>query len=179
MRQSSSLCKDILQEIFPPIMVSSCLLGVCCRYDARHSLCYDLVNFTIPLPHISFCPEELGGLPTPRPSANIIGGDGYDVLSGVGRVVNTLGKDVTDHFLKGAYNALSLAKSSGSAIAVMKHKSPSCGLETPYCDKPSGHGTGVTAALFALHGIRIFELDAPDPFPSQSFLRCLKEAGKI
>jgi len=56
----------------------------------------------------------------------------------------------------------------------MKDRSPSCGLETPYCEKPSGLGIGVTAALFESRGIKVFELGRDDPFPSQDFLHFLK-----
>jgi len=148
-------------------MISACLLGVCCRYDGEHSRSDKVVDFAASVSFIPFCPEQLGGLPTPRPPANMVGGDGPDILAGRGRLINEQGEDVTRAFLKGAREALKLARLTGALAAVTKDKSPSCGLHTPYCDKPSG--MGVTAALFASQGIRVFEMGRDDPFPNDAF----------
>jgi uncharacterized protein YbbK (DUF523 family) len=156
------------------IMISACLLGIHCRYDGRHSICLDLVDFVASRRFTPFCPEQLGGLPTPRPAANIIGGDGRDILSGSARLVDSEGKDVTGAFKRGAEEALRLARLAGSSIAIMKERSPSCGLKTPYCDKPRGMGIGVTAALFESEGIKIIELGANDTFPTPGFFQILK-----
>ena len=156
-------------------MVSACLLGMRCRYDGEHSFCPALKDFVDNVSFIPICPEQLGGLPTPRPPANIFGGDGYDVISGKAVLINIMGKDVTQEFKKGAYDALKLSRSAGSVIAVVKDRSPSCGLRTPYCEKPSGFGTGVTAAFFELHGITIYELKSDGLFPTPGFLELLKE----
>ena len=107
---------------------------------------------------VPFCPEQMGGLSTPRPASNIIGGEGIDVIMGRAKVVNTEGRDVTDFFLKGAYMALNLAKRLNVPFVILKDKSPSCGLQTPYCESLSGYGIGVTAALFKLYGIDVIEL---------------------
>jgi uncharacterized protein YbbK (DUF523 family) len=155
-------------------MISACLLGIPCRYDGQHSCCPDLINFLGSIHFIPFCPEQMGGLPTPRSPADIKGGDGRDILSGNARVINTDGKDVTEAFKNGADVALNLARLSRSFIAVMKDKSPSCGLQTPYCEKPSGFGIGVAAALFESSGIRILELGSNDIFPTRNFLKLLK-----
>ncbi|UCF82373.1 MAG: DUF523 domain-containing protein [Desulfobacteraceae bacterium] len=141
-----------------PIMISACLLGIHCRYDGWHSLCPDLADFVISVSFIPFCPEQLGGLPTPRPPANITGGDGRDILLGGANVVNGSEEDVTDSFNKGAQEALRLAALAGATFAIMKDKSPSCGLITPYCEKSSGLGIGVTAALFEMHNIKVYKL---------------------
>jgi len=111
-----------------------------------------MINF------IHFCPEQLGGLPTPRPASNIFGGDGMDVLLGKARVINVKGVDVTENFVKGAHMALDMAREFNISVAIMKDKSPSCGINTPYCETASGYGIGVTAALFRLYGIKIIEL---------------------
>lgn len=83
-------------------MISACLLGIHCRYDGGHSLCPDLADFATSVSFIVFCPEQLGGLPTPRSPANISGGDGCDILSGGASVMNVIGEDVTDSYRKGA-----------------------------------------------------------------------------
>ena len=139
-------------------MISACLLGIHCRYDGKHSLCPDLADFVTSVSFIPFCPEQLGGLPTPRPPASITGGDGRDILSGGANVVNGSGEDVTDSFKKGAKEALRLAALAGATFAIMKDKSPSCGLRTPYCEKSSGLGIGVLAALFEMNNIKVYKL---------------------
>jgi uncharacterized protein YbbK (DUF523 family) len=116
---------------------------------------------------ISVCPEVLGNLPTPRHPAKIIDGDGNDVLAGDARVVNDQGEDVTAAFKQGAFKALEIAQSMGATIAIMKSRSPSCGQTIPCGDKPSGMGPGVTAALFGLNKIKIFELDNNKTFLNQ------------
>jgi len=116
----------------------------------------------------------MGGLSTPRPPANIVGGDGRDILSGSARLVDSEGKDVTGAFKSGAQEALRLARLAGSSIAIMKERSPSCGLQTPYCDKPRGTGIGVTAALFESEGIKIIELGVNDTFPTPEFFQAIK-----
>ena len=156
-----------------PIMISACLLGINCRYDGGHSACSDLVEFIASAPFVPFCPEQLGGLSTPRPPATMKGGDGRDVLSGKARLINAAGENVTDAFIKGAEEAYSLAQLSDVSLAIMKDKSPSCGLKTPYCEKTTGHGIGVCAALFISRGIRVFELGREGPFPSQELLGLL------
>jgi uncharacterized protein YbbK (DUF523 family) len=102
------------------------------------------------------------------------GGDGRDILSGSARIINAAGKDVTDAFKKGAEAAYALARLSGSSLSIMKDRSPSCGLKTPYCEGATGMGIGVTAALFVSRGIQVFELGEQDPFPSKNFLTLLE-----
>jgi len=151
-----------------PLRISACLLGLHCRYDGHHSLCTSLVEFIASMPVIPFCPEQLGGLPTPRPPAEIRHGDGSDIISGRAKVINSEGKDVTDAFRRGAMEALNLAQLTGTSIAIMKSRSPSCGLQTPCCDKATG--MGVTAALFESKGIRIFDLGSDDNFSAHEFM---------
>lgn len=172
---SNSQAEDPLLQKNLPVMISACLLGIHCRYDGQHALCPDLVDFVTSVPFIPFCPEQLGGLPTPRPPAQMRGGDGSDMLSGSARVMNAEGKDVTRAFKRGSQEALNLARLTGTSIAIMKDKSPSCGLRTPHCEKPTGLGMGVTAALFESHGIKIFELGSDDTFPTRKFLKLLGE----
>lgn len=155
------------------IMISACLLGIQCRYDGQHSRSEDLVGFVKGMRFLAFCPEQLGGLPTPRPAANIHGGDGRDVLRDKASVKNIHGEDVTARFIRGAREALKLSRLVQSTIAITKDGSPSCGLKTPYCDKKGG--MGITAALFLSEGIRIIELGKDAPFPSPDFLDWIKD----
>ncbi len=107
---------------------------------------------------IPVCPEQLGGLPTPRNPAEIVGGDGDDVLDGKARVIDLEGNDVTRQFLAGAEQALQLAQKVGATVAILKENSPSCGSSHVYDGSFSGNkkpGVGVTAALFRRNGIRV------------------------
>ena len=130
------------------VLVSACLAGLCTRYDGRirpSSACLEALAGTHWLP---VCPEQLGGLPTPRPAANLNGGDGHAVLVGRARVLTEGGEDVTRNFLQGARQCLALAQAQHIRKAYLKAGSPSCGLSPRI---------GVTAALLLQHGIEVVE----------------------
>ena len=104
------------------------------------------------------CPEEDGGLGTPRPAAEIQGGDGSDVLEGRARVVTEAGVDVTEEYLAGARIALDRARSAGATTAILKARSPSCGKGCIYdgtFTRTPIEGDGVTAALLEREGIHV------------------------
>lgn len=142
-----------------PILISSCLLGIECRYDGGHSRAEEIIEKAQEIQFIPICPEQLGGLSTPRAPSYIVKGDGKGVLSGHARVINSLGKDVTEAFIKGALESLKLARLTGATKAILKNKSPSCGLNTPYCETGTGYGLGITAALLLSAGITIIEIN--------------------
>jgi len=104
---------------------SACLLGYHCRYDGRTSPSAALLKQAAIEEALAICPEELGGLPTPRPPADLCGGDGFDVLDGKARVLNQDGRDVTDAFIKGAYAALKKLRENNIDTCFLKDKSPS------------------------------------------------------
>jgi uncharacterized protein YbbK (DUF523 family) len=158
-----------------PFMVSSCLLGIGCRYDGGTCASPGLIRFASSVNLIPICPEQLGGLSTPRPSASIAGGDGDDVLSGCARVVNKEGEDVTDAYKRGAEESLRLARLTGAGIALLRESSPSCGLSTPHCESKTGFGRGVTAALLHSSGIRVFGVLPEEDFPSPDLLEMIRE----
>lgn len=130
------------------ILISACLLGACCRYDGAskaHPLAALLAERHTLVP---VCPEQLGGLPTPRPPAERRGG----------RVVTRSG-DVTEQYRRGAEETLKLCKLLGCEAAVLKERSPSCGRGQVYDGTFSGTltaGDGVTAELLAAHGIPVY-----------------------
>ena len=102
------------------------------------------------------CPEEDGGLGTPRPAAEIQGGDGSDVLAGRARVVTKAGVDVTAQYLAGARIALEAARAAGATTAILKARSPSCGKGCIYdgtFTRTGREGDGVTAALLQSAGL--------------------------
>ncbi len=97
---------------------------------------------------IPVCPEQLGGLPTPRMAADIVEGDGRDVLAGRARVLDKTGDDLTQQFIKGARQCLTIAREQNITQAFLKARSPSCGLHPRI---------GVTAALLEQHGVDVRE----------------------
>lgn len=142
-------------------MISACLAGDLVRYDGKRK----------PLDHIMireweahgslvrFCPEVAGGLDIPRPPAEIINGNGGDVLEKKARITTSSGKDVTLQFLHGAFLALELIMAHDIKIAVLKEKSPSCGTGNIYdgtFEKRLVPGMGVTAALLIKNGVAVF-----------------------
>ena len=130
------------------ILISACLLGVCFRYDGAskpHPLASVLAERHTLIP---VCPEQMGGLPTPRPPA-----ERRD-----GRVVTQSG-DVTEQYRRGAEEALKLCKLFDCEAAVLKERSPSCGRGAVYDGTFTGTlvpGDGVTAELLAAHGIPVY-----------------------
>jgi len=134
-------------------LISSCLIGLNTKYNGTNNLREEVVerlkNEYILIP---ICPEQLGGLPTPRNPCEIKDG----------RVIDTTGRDFTDNFYKGAIEALKLAKFFGAQIAFLKSKSPSCGCGKIYDGSFSGklvEGSGITAAIFMQNGIKVVCID--------------------
>jgi uncharacterized protein YbbK (DUF523 family) len=144
------------------VVVSACLLGAAVRYDGRDKKAQHRVlqRWIDEGRVVSLCPEVLGGLGTPRPPAELV------QVGGLRRVLAKTGRDVTAEFEKGAADSLEQALRHGACVAILKEGSPSCGSTYVHDGTFSGSridGEGVTAALFAEHGIRVFsenELDA-------------------
>lgn len=144
------------------ILISRCFLGEPVRYDGQPR----------PLDHpllqrwqqqgrlVSICPELAGGLSCPRPAAEIVGGQGSDVLSGKARVITRAGTDVSTAFIDGAEAALRLCQQFQIRFALLKARSPSCGSRDSYDGSFSAQlvaGSGVTAALLQQQGIACFD----------------------
>jgi uncharacterized protein YbbK (DUF523 family) len=140
------------------ILVSSCLAGLEVRYNGTHSLNIKLRKLVEENKAITICPELLGGFSTPREPAEIIGGDGEDVLDGKAKVIEKSGRDVTEIYLKGAYATLEKAKKINATIVVLKENSPSCGSLMIYNGEFKGKkiiGNGVTSALLKRNGLQV------------------------
>ncbi|NCB39196.1 MAG: DUF523 domain-containing protein [Erysipelotrichia bacterium] len=146
------------------ILVSACLAGVKCNYKAAASSDYQerlLLWERIFSEFVVFpvCPEQLGGLPTPRIPAELVG-SAENIISGDGLVVNKAGLDVTANFIKGAKETLRLAKMLRVDCAVLKSKSPSCGKNSVYDGTFSGvliPGSGLSARMLVENGFRVFD----------------------
>ena len=139
-------------------IVSACLAGVCTRYDAKIYEDNNIIKLIDSKQVILVCPEQLGGLSTPRPPAEIVGGDGNDVLEGKAKVINKNGEDVTKSFIKGAEETLRIAELYKVNKAILKRSSPSCGCGRIYDGSFSGNkidGDGITSALLKKNGIEV------------------------
>ena len=151
-----------------PVLLSACLAGRACRYDGSDNQDSRLETLVSGGRAVLVCPEEDGGLGTPRPPAEIVGGQGRDVLEGSARVVTRDGRDVTDAYLRGARVALDRARETGATAAVLKARSPSCGKGCIYdgtFSRSARSGDGVTAALLRANGIQVVteeELDSEE-----------------
>ncbi len=144
------------------VLVSACLMGRRVRYDGRAKPVGDdtVTGWREEGRLVVHCPEIAGGLPVPRPPAEIEpGADAADVLAGRARILTPEGADVTDHFVSGARSALATARTHGVVIALLKESSPSCGLHEVYDGTFGGRkvpGEGVTAHLLREHGVAVF-----------------------
>lgn len=140
------------------ILVSACLLGTNCKYSGGNNLTPRVLELLKELELIPFCPEEMGGLLTPREPCEIQEGAGKDVLEGKARILNKIGEDVTEQFIKGAKATLNMAIEHSCTAAIMKANSPSCGCGIIYDGSFSGkfkEGSGVCAQLLMDNGVAV------------------------
>ncbi len=129
-------------------LCSACLLGIKCRYDGREKRNEKVIALSKNEVLIPICPEQLGGLPTPREPAEQAGK----------KVFTKSGKEVTENFQNGAEEVLKLAKLYNTKEAILKQKSPSCGCGKIYDGTFSGtiiRGDGVTTELLKKNGIKV------------------------
>jgi len=129
-------------------LCSACLLGIKCRYDGKTKANKKILNLSKKETLIPVCPEQLGGLPTPRMPAEQIDN----------KVYTTIGADVTKNFSDGAREVLKIAKIYGVKEAILKQRSPSCGCGQIYDGTFSGkiiEGDGITVALLKKNGVRV------------------------
>ncbi|WP_419780770.1 DUF523 domain-containing protein [Maridesulfovibrio sp.] len=129
-------------------IVSGCLAGLCCRYDGGDNADERVMQLVAEGKAIPVCPEQLGGLTTPRPPCEITDG----------KVMSNEGADVTESFIRGAEEALKLAKLAGSNKAILKARSPSCGIGKIYDGTFNGNlidGDGLFAAMLRKEGFKL------------------------
>lgn len=141
------------------IIVSACLCGINSKYNGGNNLDEKILNLLKEGKAIPVCPEQLGGLTTPRPAHEISKGIGADVLDGKCKVKGIDGQDSTEEFIKGAYETLNIAKACNAKVAILKAKSPSCGYGKIYDGTFTGtkiDGNGVTGELLKRNGIKIY-----------------------
>ena len=142
------------------ILLSTCLVGVHAQWDGGSSKVDDLVELVKSGRAVFLCPEQLGGLTTPREPAEIEPGKtARDVLEGRAKVITITGQDVTEQFVAGAQRVLAFCQDVGIETAILSAASPSCGSRQTYDGTHSGTlrpGKGVTAELLAQNGINVY-----------------------
>lgn len=139
------------------ILVSSCLLGLSTRYDGSDNRDQAVIDYLAKndLTSVPICPEQLAGLPTPRPRCWFTRGDGTAALAAAATLINELGEEVTATFLHGARLSGQIAQLAGCKRAILKQRSPSCGNGKIYLHGQLVNGMGVTAALLKQNGLNI------------------------
>ncbi|MEW6711100.1 MAG: DUF523 domain-containing protein [Candidatus Riflebacteria bacterium] len=150
----------------PVILISSCLLGLKCNYKAETSSAWQEGFFASVKKLVDagacilpICPEQMGGMPTPRVPSELQN-TAVEIFEGKGRILNRDGEDVTDCFLKGAREAAYLAQIFSAKAAVLKSKSPSCGIKKIYDGNFAGRlidGRGMTAQALYDASVRLFD----------------------
>ena len=134
------------------IGVSACLLGENCKYNGRNNESKKLKDYVKGHTVVPVCPEVMGGLPTPRDPAEIIGGV----------VRQKSGRSVDEEFRAGARAALKKIKDAGAELAILQSRSPSCGVKEIYDGTFTGHlvkGKGVFAAMLEEEWIRAMDVE--------------------
>ena len=140
-------------------MVSSCLLGIYSRYDGGANTIPLLAKYLKTGKIMPVCPEQLGGLPTPRSPVEIAGGTGPDVTVGKAKALTPTGEDVSGNFIKGAEEVTAIARAFPVSAVILKERSPSCGVRKIY-DGSFNHivreGQGVTAGMLRQLDIPVY-----------------------
>lgn len=134
------------------ILVSACLLGVNCKYNGENNYNDKVIKFLKNKKFIPVCPEQLGGLQTPRLASEIV------LKKNKKYVLNVNNEDVTKQFVRGANEVLNIAKKFNCSLAVLKAKSPSCGFGKIYDGSFSSKlvdGNGITAQLLIDNNIKV------------------------
>ncbi len=145
-----------------PCLISACLLGVNCRYDGTHRALDPklITKLTKELYLIPICPEQWGGLPTPRSPAQFSGGTGRDLIQGKARILNEEGEEITHYLLKAAKEILKLVGLFDIKIAIFKDRSPACGVEQVYRDGKIVSGEGVVTSALRTRGVKVLSGDS-------------------
>ena len=134
------------------VIVSACLAGFPCRYDGKAKPCEAVMALVWAGEAIPICPEQLGGLPTPRPPCELKNG----------RAVDNTGADRTAEYCRGAQAALAVARTYGATRALLQKRSPSCGVGWIYdgtFSKTLVQGDGITARVLAENGIQVIGIE--------------------
>ena len=139
------------------IMVSACLAGENCKYNGGNNRNGKVLKLMAGNEVIPVCPEQMGGLPTPRVSS--------EICDGV--VTSKDGKNVDREFRLGAARCLEIARASKPDLIILQSRSPSCGVKQRYDGSFSGKlvkGSGVTAQLLIENGFQVIDVEDMDEY---------------
>lgn len=138
------------------ILVSACLAGINCKYNGGNNYNEAVLNLVKEGKAIPICPEQLGGLTTPRNPSEI------KIINGARRVINNQNVDVTENFEKGANEVLKLVKEMNVEKAILQPRSPSCGVGKIYSGNFDGNlvnGNGILADILIKNGVQVINCD--------------------
>jgi uncharacterized protein YbbK (DUF523 family) len=138
-----------------PVLVSACLVGFHCRFDGEDKTSADVFHALEEVQWIPVCPEVKAGMKTPRLPMSFSGGSGDDALRGTARVIREDGKDMTQPLVESSKVLLNFVRKWEVKTAILKDKSPSCGVRQVYFGEKLERGAGVFAALLKDYGIKV------------------------
>ena len=134
------------------ILVSACLVGINCKYSGGNNYNQKIFDLVKEGKAIPICPEQLGGLNTPRKPVEL------KVINGKRYAIDNEGNDLTENFERGALEVLNLAKNLNINKAILQPRSPSCGVDKIYSGKFDNKlvdGNGILAELLKQNGIDV------------------------
>ena len=134
------------------ILVSACLVGINCKYSGGNNYNQKIFDLVKEGKAIPICPEQLGGLNTPRKTVEL------KVINGKRYAIDNEGNDLTENFERGALEVLNLAKDLNINKAILQPRSPSCGVNKIYSgnfDNKLVDGNGILAELLKQNGIDV------------------------
>ena len=141
-------------------IISSCLLGMNCRIDFGHSFDWNLIKLARKYCMVPVCPERFGGIPLPSPPAEIVGGNGLNVIEHQAKVLDKNGNDLSRAYVRGSEETYKLASLMGTLrVGIFRAYSPSCGSDKTYSGNFNGSlktGDGVTSAYLKMKGFTIY-----------------------
>jgi uncharacterized protein YbbK (DUF523 family) len=139
------------------VLVSACLAGLNTRYNGTNSGHPEIIEMVVTGKAIPLCPEQLGGLPTPRPVISFVNGDGNELIKGTTGVmaIGIDGNDYSQNLLRGTNEVLRIVKMFNMKKAIFKEGSPSCGVFKVWVNSEKVEGCGVTTAILKKNGIII------------------------
>ncbi|MCK4521065.1 MAG: DUF523 domain-containing protein [Nanoarchaeota archaeon] len=141
------------------IVVSACLAGINCNYKGESKPNEKIISLIKEGKAIPICPEQLGGLTTPRSGARILSGKGEDILDGNSELITDNGGNVTKEYIKGAEETLRILKMFDCNTVILKQGSPSCGngkTQGGESERKLVEGDGVTISLLKRNGIKVY-----------------------
>ncbi len=142
------------------VVVSACLVGKRCRYNGEHRAHAGVLRYLKGKKYVAVCPEKLAGWGVPRPPVEFSGGGAREAVAGQASVVDNRGRDRTASLLRGARRALRRALASQATEAILKEKSPSCGVRRVYREGRIVRGGGVFTFWLRRRGIAVRSEDS-------------------